>query len=419
MFHESLVLNNNHLIAQVRTVRARTLALTQGLSAEDMMLQSMPDASPIKWHLAHTTWFFETFVLKLWQPGYTEFDGQFNFLFNSYYNAAGERHPRPQRGLLSRPSLEQVLQYRQYVDECLTQLLTDDTAGDYARVIITGLHHEMQHQELMLTDIKHALAQNIYNSKAATPSTAMLPDPKPLFTEFPEGLVTIGASGDDFYYDCEAPEHSVYLAAFELRDTPVTNAEWIDFINDGGYSNPDHWMSDGWDDAQRQDWQTPMYWRQCNSQWQSFTLNGWQALNLSAPVCHISWYEADAFCRWAGWRLPTEFEWEYAAHNAAIEGEFAESNHWQPQALAQQSGPLAMFGNVWEWTSSAYSPYPGFRAEQGALGEYNGKFMANQFVLRGGSCATAREQIRLTYRNFFYPHQRWQFAGVRPARDIQ
>ncbi|MDO6746052.1 ergothioneine biosynthesis protein EgtB [Gilvimarinus sp. 1_MG-2023] len=416
MFYECTEPVNKQIAAQFGAVRARTLALTSGLSAEDMMLQSMPDASPTKWHLAHTTWFFEEFILKPHCPNYTVFQQNFNYLFNSYYNAVGSRHPRAQRGLLSRPGLSQVLDFRHHVDDAIEQLLAASDCPKVQSLVTTGLHHEMQHQELILTDIKHALwlnpAADIVPNHALKTIKA---SPKPQFCTYPETLTTIGTSGAGFHYDCEAPAHQVFISAFSLRDLPISNGEWLNFIQDGGYQTPGPWLSDGWDLAQREQWQAPLYWHPQDKNWQEFTLHGWQPLDPAAPVCHISFYEADAFCRWAGWRLPTEFEWEYAARqqNRTVEGEFAESGHWQPGPATQPS----LFGNVWQWTSSAYAPYPGFSAEQGALGEYNGKFMANQFVLRGGSCATAQAQMRHSYRNFFHPHQRWQFSGVRPAKN--
>ncbi|MDO3386292.1 ergothioneine biosynthesis protein EgtB [Gilvimarinus sp. SDUM040013] len=420
MLRDSTATDNGQLLRNYQAVRARTLALTKGLSAEDLMLQSMPDASPGKWHLAHTTWFFEEFILKPWAPEYPVFNRQFSYLFNSYYNAVGNRHPRPRRGILSRPDLSQILEYRAHVDQHVGRLLANDTIAEYATLVVTGLHHEMQHQELFLTDIKHALFQNTFAFAQHLHTTPIKHQPlDSKFAEFSETLTTIGASNESFRYDCEAPEHKAYINAFSLRTQPITNAEWLAFIEDRGYRTPGPWLSDGWDHAQTEQWQAPLYWRKHDDQWQEFTLSGWQTLDPNAPVCHISFYEADAFCRWASYRLPTEVEWEHAARTMSpnIEGQLADSGHWQPTSVPVATGLQAMHGSVWEWTASAFAPYPGFRAEQGALGEYNGKFMANQFVLKGGSCATPRAQLRHSYRNFFYPHQRWQFSGVRPATN--
>lgn len=407
------------LSEQYHQVRNRTLELTQGLSVEDMMLQSMPDASPTKWHLAHTTWFFEQFILSRWVNHYRCFDPNFNFLFNSYYESVGERHPRPIRGLLSRPSHQQVLDYRTHVDRAIGRLAVDlplEEDPELSERLIIGLHHEMQHQELILTDIKHALAQNtVMQPRLPADPPGSQADRK--FSTFSETLTTVGADETGFSYDCERPRHRVFLERFELRNSPISNGEWLAFMADGGYHQSSHWLSDGWDLCQENAWQAPLYWHYLDGEWHELTFWGYRPVNSHAPVCHISFYEADAFCRWAGWRLPTEFEWEYGAARASApsQGHYAESGHWHPKA-ASGKGLQQFYGDVWEWTSSAYCAYPGFTPAQGALGEYNGKFMANQFVLRGGSCATARDQMRPSYRNFFYPHQRWQFSGVRPAR---
>ncbi|WP_092386666.1 ergothioneine biosynthesis protein EgtB [Halopseudomonas salegens] len=399
-------------------VRARTLELTRDLSDEDMLLQSMPDASPTKWHLAHTTWFFETFLLQPHLPGYRCVDPAYQYLFNSYYDTIGERHPRPVRGLLSRPSLAKVLDYRARVDRAMEQLLASASPDVRAGVTI-GLHHEMQHQELILTDIKHALSCNPYAftgfGLGAGARSSEAPDTG--FSSFAGGLVEVGTDAEQgFAYDCEQPRHQVFLQPFQLRNSPVSNGEWLAFIEDGGYRRPELWLSDGWSHCQSEGWQAPLYWQWREQQWQQLTLRGYLPVNPAAPVCHISYYEADAFARWAGYRLPTEFEWECAAGTLPLRGHFAEADRWQPQPAGPEPGLKQMYGDVWEWTASSFSPYPGFTPPAGALAEYNGKFMANQWVLRGGSCATAEQQMRASYRNFFYAHQRWQFSGLRLAR---
>lgn len=404
------------MLNDYQRVRQQTLALTEWLSAEDMILQSMPDASPTKWHLAHTTWFFETFLLQPHLTGYRVFHPSYTYLFNSYYDTVGDRHPRPARGLLSRPPLSEVLAYREYVDSAMVKLF--EQAGDTHNDDVTiGLHHEMQHQELILTDIKHALSFNGYAFPEPAP-TEQTPATQPDrgFTAFEGGLTTIGTNAESgFAYDCEQPEHKVYVPDFSLRNSLVTNQEWLEFMADGGYQRPKLWLSDGWARCQRDNWQAPLYWRQTNDQWQALTLHGYQQVDPLQPVCHISYYEADAFARWAGYRLPTEMEWEVAARNKTIDGNFSESGRWHPQPAADK-GLTQLYGDVWEWTQSPFLPYHGFKPPGGALAEYNGKFMANQWVLRGGSCATAKDQLRPTYRNFFYAHQRWQFSGLRLAR---
>ncbi|KFZ31042.1 hypothetical protein IDSA_06050 [Pseudidiomarina salinarum] len=404
------------MLNDYQQVRQQTLALTEWLSAEDMILQSMPDASPTKWHLAHTTWFFETFLLQPHLPGYRVFHPSYTYLFNSYYDTVGDRHPRPTRGLLSRPPLSEVLAYREYVDSAMVKLF--EQAGDKHNDDVTiGLHHEMQHQELILTDIKHALSFNDYAFPEPAPAE-QLPASQPdrEFTAFKGGLTTIGTNAESgFAYDCEQPEHKVYVPDFSLRNSLITNQEWLEFMADGGYERPKLWLSDGWARCQREHWQAPLYWRQTEDHWQALTLHGYQQVDPLQPVCHISYYEADAFARWAGYRLPTEMEWEVAARNQTIDGNFSGSGRWHPQAPAEK-GLTQLYGDVWEWTQSPFLPYHGFQPPGGALAEYNGKFMANQWVLRGGSCATAKAQLRPTYRNFFYAHQRWQFSGLRLAR---
>jgi ergothioneine biosynthesis protein EgtB len=406
------------IFSDLSEVRAATLALIDTLSAEDMTAQSMPDASPTKWHLAHTTWFFETFVLA--ELGVPAYQPAFARLFNSYYNTVGPQHARPQRGLLTRPSLDEVLRYRLYVDDALAHAFSDprDIDPDLLARLTLGIHHEQQHQELILTDILHLLAQNPLlpayrragpsDLPAETPRKSP-PGPRDLWHEHPGGIVAVGA-GDGFAFDNEGPRHRVLLQPFAVATRPVSNGEYLTFIADDGYSRPELWLSDGWDALQHDRWTAPLYWS--DDLRTRFTLRGLVPLDPAAPVCHVSYYEADAYARWAGARLPTEAEWEAIAAALPITGNFVESDRLDP---APQVAP-AMFGDVWVWTASPYVAYPGYRAPIGPLGEYNGKFMCNQIVLRGGSCATPRSHIRASYRNFFHPGTRWQFSGIRLAR---
>jgi ergothioneine biosynthesis protein EgtB len=409
------------LAARYRELRAATERLAAPLSPEDQALQSMPDASPTKWHLAHTSWFFETFVLADAVPGDRVFQPEFRTLFNSYYQSVGEPFSRPHRGLLSRPSLDEVQAYRRHVDRHVEALLAKEPDLDprWREVVELGLQHEQQHQELILTDVKHLLAQNpllpAYRLREAPPRGAA---PTLAWVGFEEGLREIGHAGPGFAFDNEGPRHRVFLTAFELASRPVSNAEYADFVAAGGYREPGCWTSDGFQWAREQRVEAPLYWHRRDGGWWVQTLAGPEPLRPEDPVCHVSWYEADAFARFAGARLPTEAEWETAAAGAAIEGNLAESGLFHPRAPRAAAAPLAqLYGDVWEWTASPYTPYPGYRATAGALGEYNGKFMANQMVLRGGSCATPASHIRATYRNFFHPHARWQFSGLRLARD--
>jgi ergothioneine biosynthesis protein EgtB len=407
------------LHAAYRAVRQATEALCRGLSAEDCALQSMPDASPVKWHLAHTSWFFETFVLERGLPGYRPFHPRFRVIYNSYYIGVGERHPRPERGLLSRPSLQDVRAYRAHVDACVAQWAERAQPDESALgVFELGLHHEQQHQELIVTDLKHLLSRNPLRPAYVPAQPALAPHPRSAqWIAVPAGLREIGHGGAGFCFDNEQPRHRVYLHAFQLAPRPVTNREYLAFIEDGGYRRPELWLSDGWDTCVAQRWTAPLYWEQIGGQWQVFSASGMQPLSPDQPVCHVSYYEADAFARWSGARLPAEAEWEGAAAHLDPAGNFAESRRFEPAPGAAGGGLQQMFGDVWEWTASAYLGYPGYRPAAGAVGEYNGKFMVNQFVLRGGSCATPQSHIRATYRNFFPPAARWQFSGIRLACD--
>jgi dimethylhistidine N-methyltransferase len=404
--------------ARYRAVRQASESLTRSLTAEDQLAQSMPDASPTKWHLAHTSWFFETFLLAPGLPGYKVFDPRFGYLFNSYYEALGARQPRPARGLLTRPSLDDVLAYRSHVDAAMGRLLQDPDAWS-ADLVELGLAHEQQHQELILMDILHLFASSPLKPAYAPPRGAPSPArPAPLaFVDIAAGLVEIGHAGPDFAFDNETPRHKVWLEPYRLADRLVTNAEWRAFMTDGGYQRPELWLADGWALVQAQGWRAPLYWEEAEDGWRVMTLHGLRAIEPAAPVGHVSFYEAWAYAAWAGARLPTEAEWEHAAQGVALEGRFLAGGQGDQAAAPEGHGLRQMFGDLWEWTASAYSPYPGFRPAAGAVGEYNGKFMAGQFVLRGGACVTPSGHVRASYRNFFYPHQRWMFSGVRLAMD--
>jgi ergothioneine biosynthesis protein EgtB len=398
-------------------VRTDSVAIAAPLSAEDCQVQSMPDVSPTKWHLAHVTWFFEQFVLA-GVPGYRVFHDRYGFLFNSYYYTVGDMHLRPRRGLLSRPSLDEILGYRSHVDEAMADLIQE--RGDdpkLAALVTLGLNHEQQHQELMLMDIKHVLSCNPLKPayrEGPGPGTALAPTLG--FLPQPGGVQEIGAASECFTFDNETPRHRAWLDPFEIADRPVSNAEYRAFIDDGGYRNNELWLSDGWATVQKEGWDRPLYWEADLES--EFTLHGLEPIDPGAPVCHLSYYEADAYARWAGARLPSEAEWEVVASAEPVAGRFADASRLHPAAApAAGAGPGRMFGDVWQWTASGYAPYPGFRPLDGSLGEYNGKFMVSQMVLRGGACVTPAGHVRATYRNFFYPHQRWQFAGARLARN--
>jgi ergothioneine biosynthesis protein EgtB len=406
---------------QYRSVRAASALLAAPLSDADATVQSMPDASPAKWHLAHTTWFFEKMVLVPHFSGYRAFDERFNFLFNSYYESVGARQPRPLRGLLSRPSLAVVLSYRQHVDSAMADLLKRAPGESVLKIIELGCHHEQQHQELLLTDILHLFAQNplrpAYQDSVPLP-VEFRETAKPVYKSFPGGLFDIGHDGPGFAFDSESPRHAVQLEPYRLADRLVTNREWAEFIADGGYRNPLLWLSDGWAKACEEGWTAPLYWEQRAGEFWTMTLRGAQPVDLDAPVAHVSYFEADAFATWAQRRLPTEAEWEVAAQRVPVTGNLLSSGRLRPKPAPAATGELRqMFGDVWEWTRSAFMPYPRFRPMEGALGEYNGKFMSGQLVLRGGSCVTPEDHVRASYRNFFAPHTRWQFSGLRLAED--
>ena len=402
-------------------VRALSLGLAEPLSDADATLQPCPDASPAKWHLAHTTWFFETFVLRDHVADHQPLRGDWAYLFNSYYEGEGARHPRAKRGMLSRPTLDEIRAWRAQVDEAVVRALPGLAPAGLA-VLELGLQHEQQHQELMLTDMLAAMAENPLKP-ALWPRAAAAPvreAPAMGGVTRPGGVYEIGDAGGGFAFDCERPRHPVALPSHELAERLVTNGEWLRFIEEGGYETPQLWLSDGWDWVRREGVVAPLYWeRDGDGAWLRFGLDGLQAVDPAAPVCHVSYYEAEAFARWAGARLPTEAEWEAAAAPADPAGgnQLDRPGPAGPRAAPDGRGLRQLFGDVWEWTGSAYLPYPGFRPEPGTVGEYNGKFMVNQMVLRGGSCATPRGHLRASYRNFFYPHQRWQFCGLRLARD--
>jgi ergothioneine biosynthesis protein EgtB len=425
------------LLARFHAVREFSAKLAANLAPEDCVVQSMPEVSPTKWHLAHTTWFFETFILKKWVTGYRDAVPKYAYLFNSYYNAAGTMHRRDLRGLISRPTVDETKKYRESINADIDQLVSnadEKLFREIEPILILGIHHEQQHQELLITDIKHVFAQNplfpVFR-EGGTQRPVRLAPPSAFdragtsrstqFVEFDETIVEIGHDGNDFCYDNELPRHRALVLPFALANRLVTNREYLEFMTDNGYSRPAFWLSLGWQTVNEQNWRAPLYWMERDGEWWNFTLRGLGKVDPDEPVTHLSYFEADAYANWSGARLPTEFEWERAVEKVDVDGNFVETERFHPAPLNESphDGQLAqMFGDVWEWTRSSYSPYPGYRAEPGALGEYNGKFMCNQYVLRGGSCATSRTHIRKTYRNFFQPDKRWQFMGLRLARDL-
>lgn len=402
-------------------VRRDSEVLAARLTPEDQSIQSMPDVSPTKWHLAHTTWFFETFILGRFDAAYRVFDPEFHYLFNSYYEAEGPRHPRPQRGMLSRPSCADVAAYRDHVGAAMAKLIdgaTDETWAEVAPVLELGLHHEQQHQELILMDIKHVFSLNPLLPAYQPPRRSAPGEASTLgWVEFAGGLVQVGHDRADFAFDNEMPRHRVWLEPYRLADRPVSCGEFADFIADRGYEQPEFWLSDGWATVQQHGWEAPLYWHRSGGDWRIFTLSGEKRLDPAEPVVHVSLYEADAYAKWAGKRLPTEAEWEVAAQDAPLTGNLSDSRRYHPSTDAGGEGLRQLIGDVWEWTQSPYTPYPRFRAAQGAIGEYNGKFMSNQMVLRGGAAVTPANHIRATYRNFFPPSARWAFSGLRLAED--
>ena len=406
------------LAARYRTTRERTEALCRPLAVDDYQVQSEPEVSPPKWHLAHVTWFFEVFLLEPYLTGYRPLDERYATLFNSYYHAVGPQHARERRGILSRPTVEEVYRYRAHVDRGMKRLL-ESVSGrrEIAERVELGLQHEEQHQELLLMDIKRNFFAHPLHPAYHDEPRSHAAQPEPMrWLERAGGVAAIGHEGDAFAFDNERPRHRVFLEDYRIASRPVTNAEYLEFIEAGGYQKPALWLSDGWNTINQRGWRAPLYWLLLDDGWHEMTLHGLRPLVRDAPVCHLSYYEADAYARWRDARLPTEAEWETAAARSAVNGNFSDSGAFQPQPTQAGAG---WFGDVWQWTSSPYSPYPGYRLLPGALGEYNGKFMVNQYVLRGGSCATPRNHVRLTYRNFFYPHDRWAYAGVRLARDAQ
>jgi ergothioneine biosynthesis protein EgtB len=403
-------------------VRRRTAVLCETLEIEDYVIQAMPSASPAKWHLAHTSWFFETFLLEPFKQSHRPYHPEYRYLFNSYYEQVGEMHPRPQRGLLSRPTVDEIYRYRARIDEQMLELLDSAPAGlraEIGRRVRIGLQHEQQHQELLLTDLQYNFSVNPLRPayRADLPELPNGAVESLGWVVFPGGISELGHAGEGFAWDNEQPRHQVLLQPYRMATRLVTAGEYLEFMSEGGYHRPELWLSDGWGCLRGSGWQAPLYWEKRDDGWWHFTLAGMQRLQPTQPVCHVSYYEADAYARWAGLRLPTEAEWEHAARSLPVAGNLADSGYLQPLPAPAGAGLQQVYGDLWEWTASPYTAYPGFRPPEGALGEYNGKFMVNQMVLRGGSCATPAGHIRASYRNFFYPQERWQFQGVRLADD--
>jgi ergothioneine biosynthesis protein EgtB len=407
------------LLQRFQQVRADSEKFCEPLTVEDYGLQAIPATSPPKWHLAHSSWFYETFVLKGHLPEYRPFDPGFEVLFNSYYNGIGAQHPRGERGLLSRPGLDRVLAYRNHVTDAVTVLLQDEAHPErdsIAELVELGTHHEQQHQELFFTDIKYSFSRNpllpTYREISAEAAAAIRPQG---WIEHSGGEVPVGHSGEEFCFDNEMPSHHVLLHPFSLADRLICNEEYLAFIADGGYLRPELWLADGWNELNEQGWRAPLYWIERDGEWFEYSLHGVQPLDPAVPVSHVSAYEADAYARWAGSRLASEFEWEAVAAGQELSGQFVEAGRFHPRPVTD-ADDTQLYGSLWQWTSSAYGPYPGYHPPAGAVGEYNGKFMANQLVLRGGSCVSCQSQVRASYRNFFYPPDRWQFTGIRLAQ---
>jgi len=416
-------MNAKSILERYKQVRKFSEKLCAPLETEDYVIQSMPDMSPTKWHLAHTSWFFETFVLREVQKNFKSINDQYAYLFNSYYVQAGARFFRPHRGLVSRPTVKEVFEYRTYVDQHMTDFLEkvdDDLFQKISVIIEIGLNHEQQHQELMLTDIKHLFSMNpLYPVYSQFGKAEKINVSKLNWIGFDEGIYKIGYAEECFFYDNEKPAHKQYLNSFNIANRLVTNREYLEFMEDDGYKRAELWLSDGIATVEKNNWDAPLYWRDIEGKWMYFTLNGFRDIDLDEPVCHVSHYEADAFARWANARLATEAEWEVASADLAIDGNFVESELYHPSGIIEENRIKQIYGSVWEWTQSNYLPYPGYKVPDGAIGEYNGKFMSNQMVLKGGSCATSITHIRNTYRNFFPAHSRWQFMGVRLAKDTK
>jgi ergothioneine biosynthesis protein EgtB len=427
---DSQIQSVDQLVAHFHHVRAQTESICEPLESEDFVVQSMPDASPLRWHLAHTTWFFETFILREYSEScsmrYEPLDDRYRDLFNSYYNHVGKPFERAKRGVLSRPTVSEVLEYRNHVDHSIKQLLKKASPDQFARIsrlMLLGIHHEQQHQELMITDLKHAWSHSPLFPQLVSPVDAASVDSVEAikWIGFDEGIYEIGYGGNEFHFDNEAPQHRFFAESFEIAHRLATCGDYLEFIAAGGYQKPEYWLSMGWEFVNQNSVEAPLYWWKENGQWYCYTLAGVRPVDLNEPLTHISYFEADAFAKWSGCVLPSEQQWEIAANSAAIEGTFLESNQFHPQqikAAGEGAEFLGLFGSTWQWTSSQYVAYPGYCAPPGAIGEYNGKFMCNQFVLRGGSCATPRSHIRRSYRNFFPPETRWQFTGLRLARYL-